>query len=71
LFPLVLLDNIIFVFNKQWLNFYLTIGAALLNLILNIILVPIYGVNGAIFATLISQFLNFSISYYIVEKIIF
>jgi O-antigen/teichoic acid export membrane protein len=71
LFSLVLLDNIIFVFNKQWLNFYLTIGAALLNLILNIILVPIYGVNGAIFATLISQFLNFSISYYIVEKIIF
>ncbi len=71
LFPLVLLDNIIFIFNRQWLNFYLTVGAALLNLLLNIILVPIYGINGAIFATLISQFLNFSISYYIVEKIIF
>ena len=71
LFPLILLDNIIFVFNKQWLNFYLTIGAALLNLVLNIILVPIYGISGAIFATLVSQSLNFLISYYIVEKIIF
>jgi len=71
LFPLVLLDNIIFVFNRQWLNFYLTAGAALFNLILNIIFVPIYGVNGAIVSTLIAQFLNFLISYYIVEKIIF
>ncbi len=71
LFPLMLLDNIIFVFNKQWLNFYLTLTAAFLNLILNIFLVPYYGAYGAIFATLLSQFLNFAISYYIVEKIIF
>lgn len=39
-------------------SFYATASAAILNIILNIILIPILGINGAAIATLISYTLN-------------
>lgn len=41
--------------NYQKISFYRTITGALINIILNILLIPLMGVNGAAFATLISQ----------------
>lgn len=72
MFPTTFLDYILFVFNKQWLNFWITIVPAILNLVLNFILVPTYGAFGAIFTSLLSQIINFLLtsisSLIIVEK---
>jgi O-antigen/teichoic acid export membrane protein len=48
---------------KLKLGLYAQIISALLNILLNILLIPRYGVNGSAFATLISYFLSATISY--------
>ena len=68
LFALVLLDNLLFILNKQWLNFYFTSFCALINVILNLILIPSLGMIGAALATIFSQALNFILSFYLTEK---
>lgn len=50
--------------NLQRLNFYRILGGGVLNILLNLILIPKYGINGAAYATIVSQafasvFLNF------------
>ena len=57
--PLTMLfDNILFLLNKIWQNFFITSFVALLNIILNFILIPYLGVYGAAWATIISQIIN-------------
>lgn len=68
LFSLILLDNLLFILNKQWPNFYLTAICAVLNIILNIILIQNLGITGAAISTLLSQALNFALSLGLVEK---
>jgi O-antigen/teichoic acid export membrane protein len=41
--------------NLQKYSFYRTLAGALINIVLNYILIPLYGIYGAAFATLISQ----------------
>jgi O-antigen/teichoic acid export membrane protein len=59
LLPLTnLFDNFLFSINKQWQDFFITLFCALLNVALNFLLIPQYSIFGAIYATLISQFIN-------------
>jgi len=53
-----LFDNFLFSINKQWQDFFITLFCALLNVALNFLLIPQYSIFGAIYATLISQFIN-------------
>lgn len=53
-----LFDNFLFSINKQWQDFFITLFCALLNIALNFLLIPQYSIFGAIYATLISQFVN-------------
>ncbi len=61
-FPTIFLDNFLISHNKQWLDFGLTIIPAILNIILNLILIPLYGIFGSVYASIISQALNFLIT---------
>jgi O-antigen/teichoic acid export membrane protein len=59
LLPLTnLFDNFLFSINKQWQDFFITLFCASLNVVLNFLLIPQYSIFGAIYATLISQFIN-------------
>ena len=59
LLPLTnLFDNFLFSINKQWQDFLITLFCAGLNITLNFIFIPQYSIFGAIYATLISQFIN-------------
>ena len=53
-----LLDNFLFSINKQWQDFFVTLFCASLNVVLNFLFIPQYSIFGAIYATLISQFVN-------------
>jgi O-antigen/teichoic acid export membrane protein len=53
-----LFDNFLFSINKQWQDFFITLFCASLNVALNFLLIPQYSIFGAIYATLISQFVN-------------
>jgi O-antigen/teichoic acid export membrane protein len=53
-----LFDNFLFSINKQWQDFFITLFCALLNVALNFLLIPQYSIFGAIYATLIAQFVN-------------
>lgn len=63
-FPTTFLDYFLISKGKQWLDFWITLVPALLNIILNLIFIPLYGALGAIFASLISQAVNFFLSLY-------
>lgn len=60
--PTSFLDYILFTFNKQWLDFAITVIPAVLNFILNLFFVPSYGAYGAILASILAQFLNFALT---------
>ncbi|WP_163833055.1 flippase [Spartinivicinus ruber] len=51
------------------LNLYNDVFAVLINLICNILLIPIYGIDGAAAATSISYFFNVSVRLYIYSKL--
>jgi O-antigen/teichoic acid export membrane protein len=53
-----LFDNFLFSINKQWQDFFITLFCAILNLVLDFLLIPPYSILGAIYATLIAQFTN-------------
>jgi O-antigen/teichoic acid export membrane protein len=53
-----LFDNFLFSIKKQWQDFFITLFCAILNVALNFLLIPQYSIFGAIYATLISQFVN-------------
>lgn len=58
LFIVSILDYFLIVYNMQLYDFLLTLFASLVNLVLNIILVPKLGMNGAAIASVIGQYLN-------------
>lgn len=53
--PLILLINAIFVYNQQKKLVLINIGGVIVNIFLNFLLVPKFGVTGAAFATLVSS----------------
>ena len=63
MFPSVLLDNVLVALNKQKQDFFRTLGAAIFNVILNIIWIPKYGVLGAAYASILSQALNTTVTF--------
>jgi O-antigen/teichoic acid export membrane protein len=54
--------------NLQKLNLYQTLIGLTTNVILNQIMIPLYGINGAALATLISQMFASYLSYLILNK---
>jgi len=63
MFPAIFLGYLFIVYNKQWQNFAITAFCAILNLVLNIFLIPIYGMFGAAAASIGAQALNFVLSF--------
>lgn len=63
LFPTNFLDYFLLSYNKQWLDFILTLLPALLNVVLNIIFIPLFGVFGAVYASIMAQGLNFILTF--------
>jgi O-antigen/teichoic acid export membrane protein len=59
IFPTNFLDYFLISNNKQWLDFFITILPAALNIIFNFILIPKFGVLGAVYGSLLAQLLNF------------
>lgn len=58
LFVVSILDYFLIVYNMQLYDFFLTLFAAIVNLVLNIILVPNLGMSGAAVASIVGQYLN-------------
>jgi len=61
-FPTIFLDYFLISNHKQWLNFAITLLPAILNVVLNFIFIPQFGVFGAVYASIISQFINFALT---------
>jgi PST family polysaccharide transporter len=61
-FPTIFLDYFLISNNKQWLDFSITILPAILNVVLNFIFIPQFGAFGAVYASTISQFINFALT---------
>jgi len=59
IFPTNFLDYFLISHNRQWLDFWITIFPAILNVIFNFIFIPFYGVYGAVYSSLLAQALNF------------
>lgn len=57
-FPAIYLSYLYIAHNKQWLNFYLTAFCAIINLVLNLILIPKFGMFAAAFTSIIAQAVN-------------
>lgn len=58
MFAVSLFDYVLISYNLQKQDFYLTLGAGVLSIILNFLLVPPYGMAGAVIACVVSQFIN-------------
>ena len=54
--------------NKPKLAFYVTAISATLNVILNLILIPLFGIVGAAIATLFTMGLNAALAYIVLKK---
>jgi O-antigen/teichoic acid export membrane protein len=61
-FPTVFLDYFLISNHKQWLDFCITLLPAILNVVLNFIFIPQFGAFGAVYASIISQFINFALT---------
>jgi O-antigen/teichoic acid export membrane protein len=61
-FPTIFLDYFLISNHKQWLDFGITLLPAILNIILNFIFIPQFGAFGAVYASIISQFINFALT---------
>lgn len=70
MFMVTLLDYVLVAYNLQKQDFYLTMVAAIVNLVLLYFLVPTYGLMGAVWSSLISQALNFILTFGFVLKVI-
>ncbi|MGB9847788.1 MAG: flippase [Minisyncoccia bacterium] len=69
-FPAVYLSYLYIAYNKQWLNFYLTAFCAIINLVLNFLLIPKFGMFAAAFTSILSQAANFGLLTWFRDKII-
>ena len=58
-FPTIFLDYFLISHHREWLDFWITLIPACFNVVLNFILIPVYGVYGAVYSSILSQFLNF------------
>lgn len=67
LFVLIWLDNILVMLGLQWKNLAVTTGAVIVNIGLNFWLVPVWGVQGALLATGISQGLNMLVTFGLIQ----
>lgn len=63
LFPIALLDLFLISYHRQWLDFGITLIPAIVNLILNFMFIPSWGMFGAVLTSILSQFLNFVFSF--------
>lgn len=70
LFPTLFLDCFLAACNKQWQNFIITSICAILNLVLNLFLIPVYGMFAAASVSIFSQILNFFLTYNLSKKFI-
>lgn len=70
LFAVQLLDHLLIAYRKQTQDFYLTLAAAILNLLLNFALVPRYGMTGAVVASLTSQVVNVAATYWYLQRVL-
>jgi O-antigen/teichoic acid export membrane protein len=50
--------------NLKWLNI-MAVGGLVLNVVLNVLLIPLYDVMGAVLATIVTQFVTFLVQVYI------
>lgn len=57
-YPFSILNNVIFAYNKQAKMLGYSVIATLANVVLNAILIPLYGIEGAAAATVFANFLN-------------
>lgn len=69
-FPALVFNNIIFIFNKHSSIIKISLIGTLLNVLINILLIPKYGGNGASIATLISQIIIMFLMMREINKII-
>jgi O-antigen/teichoic acid export membrane protein len=58
IFPSVWLDYVLVAFNKQKQDFGITLLSAILNVFLNFLLIPRFGILGAAYASIFSQGCN-------------
>lgn len=57
-------NNIVLVSRKEKISLIATIASALINIILNFILIPVYGIEAAALTTLIAEISNFAFQMY-------
>ena len=67
-FPLAFLDTLFFIYEKIWLNFFITLIPLTINIIGNLLLIPSYGMMAAAYMTLISYMGNFFITLFFAKK---
>lgn len=70
IFPGFILSNILFSFEKRWAPLIATGAGAVINIILDILLIPKYGITGSAFATVLAQIVMNGYLYFEVKKII-
>ncbi len=69
IFPGVIIANLVLAHNQQGKMFKYVIAAALVNILLNIILIPKIGIVGAALATLVAQAINYGFTWYQIRKV--
>jgi O-antigen/teichoic acid export membrane protein len=70
LFPLKLLNTCLLAINHQVKNMKISMLASLLNIVANLILIPIFGFIGAAIGTLISRIFDVTVTYLFCKKIL-
>lgn len=70
IFPGFILSNILFSYEKRWAPLIATGAGAIINIILDIILIPKYGIAGSAFTTVLAQVVMNGYLYFEVRKII-
>jgi len=69
IYPFNVLNNIIFAYNKQAKMLGYSVVTTLANIVLNAILIPLYGIEGAAAATLFANSLNVFFLWRLVKKL--
>jgi O-antigen/teichoic acid export membrane protein len=66
----MLKSNMFFYFNKSGLLAFLTVSSAVINIVLNYMLIPVMGTVGAAYATLITYFLFWIITWFMLNRMV-
>ena len=69
MFPAAYFSYFYLAYNKQMLSFYLTAISAIINLALNFLLIPKYGMYGAAATSMFAQLLNFLLLWIFSKKV--